>query len=100
MLKFQVEINRLTACGVGVKYVTPVEGASNHHALWNFSYHAEQGGASEVLHLHMDSADGPTKGVSVHVRGLPRGGQAIDPANFLFLQVLSSYNPLEVSSAV
>lgn len=83
----QVEINRLTACGVSVTYATPVDGAADHHATWLFSYHAELGGASEVLHLHMDSASGATGGVSVRVRGLPRGSAAIDPANFLFLQV-------------
>lgn len=45
------------------------------------------GGASSVLHLHMESAPGPAPGVTVSVANLPRGFAAIDPASFLFLQV-------------
>lgn len=82
----KVEINRLTASGVKVKYDTPVEGTVNHHAKWDFTYQAEEGGASEVLHLHMEGHDGPTKGVTVRAIGLPRGRPAIDPRMFLFLQ--------------
>ena len=50
------------------------------------SYMAESGGAAEVLHLHMESAEGAASGVTVRATGLPRGRAAIDPSNFLFLQ--------------
>jgi hypothetical protein len=82
----KVEINRLTASGVKVTYETPVEGTLAHHAKWDFSYMAEVGGASEVLHLHMEGMDAPVRGVTVKAVGLPRGRPAIDPRMFLFLQ--------------
>ena len=32
----KVEINRLTASGMGVTYITPAVGATTHHATWEF----------------------------------------------------------------
>ena len=32
----KVEINRLTASGMGVTYITPAVGSTTHHATWEF----------------------------------------------------------------
>uniref|UniRef100_A0A7S2W1H5 U-box domain-containing protein n=1 Tax=Rhizochromulina marina TaxID=1034831 RepID=A0A7S2W1H5_9STRA len=82
----KVEINRLVANGASVEYETPVPGTDEFHSMWTFSYEEEISGASEVLHLHVDTVGGPTDAVAVTVKGLPAGNSAISPNNFLFLQ--------------